>query len=187
MTMQNITAAPPVTLEAYATLPKHPRHELVQGVLTQLMPASRAHEMTGSLVNWRLSEYVFPGQLGEVYGSNRGYVTVPGAPATSRMPDVSFVSNARLGQPDLAGTLYDGAPDLAVGDPFRQQFSGGHRPENPRIPQRRRQRSLGDRHRRPDPRRATRPTRRRLLLTDADSVPRRAITCPASPAPSPTC
>ncbi len=114
MTMQNITAAPPVTLEAYATLPKHPRHELVQGVLTQLMPASRAHEMTGSLVNWRLSEYVFPGQLGEVYGSNRGYVTVPGAPATSRMPDVSFVSNARLGQPDLAGTLYDGAPDLAV-------------------------------------------------------------------------
>ena len=52
--------------------------------------------------------------LGEVYGSNRGYITVPDSPATSRMPDVSFVSNARLDQPELAGMLYNGAPDLAV-------------------------------------------------------------------------
>ena len=42
------------------------------------------------------------------------YVTVPESPATSRMPDISFVSTARLDQPELAGRLYNGAPDLAV-------------------------------------------------------------------------
>ena len=53
-------------------------------------------------------------RLGKVYGSNRAFVTGPASPASSRMPDVSFVSNARLGRPDLHGMLYDGAPDLAV-------------------------------------------------------------------------
>ena len=114
MTTHNIAAAPPITLEEYAALPKHPRYELVKGVLVDLMVASEEHEHTGSLVNWRLSEHVFPNRLGRVYTSNRGYVTGPASPATSRMPDVSFVSNARLSQSDLAGMLYDGAPDLAV-------------------------------------------------------------------------
>ncbi len=114
MTTHNIAAAPPVTLEEFAALPKHPRYELVKGVLVELMVASEEHEYTGSLVNWRMAEHVFPNRLGRVYLSNRGYVTGPESPATSRMPDVSFVSSARLGQPDLAGMLYDGAPDLAV-------------------------------------------------------------------------
>jgi Uma2 family endonuclease len=30
------------------------------------------------------------------------------------MPDVSFLSAERAGQPDLFGMLYDGSPDLAV-------------------------------------------------------------------------
>jgi Uma2 family endonuclease len=30
------------------------------------------------------------------------------------MPDVSFVSTERLDRPELAGMLYNGAPDLAV-------------------------------------------------------------------------
>ena len=114
MTTHNIAAAPPVSLEEYAALPKHPRYELVKGVLVELMAASEEHEHTGSLVNWRMAEHVFPNQLGRVYTSNRGYVTGPDSPATSRMPDVSFVSNPRLGQPDVAGMLYNGAPDLAV-------------------------------------------------------------------------
>ena len=113
MTSQNIAAAPPVSLEEFATLPKHPRYELVKGVLVELMAASREHEHTGSLVNWRMAAHVFPNGLGEVYTSNRAYVTGPNSPATSRMPDVSFVSTDRL-QPDIFGALYDGAPDLAV-------------------------------------------------------------------------
>ena len=114
MTTQNIAAAPPVSLEEYAALPKHPRYELVRGVLVELMVASDEHEETVMLVGHHMLDHTRPRGLGKVYGSNRGYVTGPNSPATSRMPDVSFVSNARLGQPDLAGMLYDGAPDLAV-------------------------------------------------------------------------
>ena len=113
MTTRNTTAAPPVTLEEYAALPQHPRYELVKGVLIEQMTASEQHELTVSLVSWRLSNHVFPNDLGREYGSNRGYVTGPESPATSRMPDVSFVSNERLGT-DLFGMLYDGAPDLAI-------------------------------------------------------------------------
>ena len=114
MATQQTVAAPPVTLKKYAALPKHPRYELVKGSLVEQMAASEKHEHTGSLVNWLMSAHVFPNNLGRVYGSNRGYVTGPASPATSRMPDVSFVSNARLGRPELFGMLYNGAPDLAV-------------------------------------------------------------------------
>ena len=114
MTTQNIAAAPPVTLKEYAALPKHPRYELVKGALVELMAASREHERTVIRIGRHMDIHVDVHGLGEVYGSNRGYITGPDSPATSRMPDVSFVSNARLGQPELAGMLYDGAPDLAV-------------------------------------------------------------------------
>ena len=114
MTTQNIAAAPTVTLEEYAALPKHPRYELVKGVLVELMAASRDHERTVIRIGRHMDIHVDIHGLGEVYGSNRGYVTGPDSPGTSRMPDVSFVSNARLEQPELAGMLYNGAPDLAV-------------------------------------------------------------------------
>ena len=114
MTTHNIASAPPVTLEEYAALPKHPRYELVKGVLIEQMVASDEHEEAVILSGLAVGNYVYPNRLGKVYGSNRGYVTGPDSPATSRMPDVSFVSNARLGQPELAGMLYNGAPDLAV-------------------------------------------------------------------------
>ena len=113
MTTQPTTAAPPVTLEEFAALPKHPRCELVKGVLVELMVASEEHEHTGSLVNWRMAAHVFPNRLGRVYTGSRGYVTGPDSPATSRIPDVSFISTERL-QPDIFGALYNGAPDLAV-------------------------------------------------------------------------
>ncbi len=108
------TAAPPVTLEAYAALPKYPRYELVNGVLIELMVASEEHEEAAALNTANLVHHVYPNRLGKVYTDNRGYVTGPDSPATSRMPDVSFVSNARLALPDLAGKIYNGAPDLAV-------------------------------------------------------------------------
>ena len=114
MTMRNIAVAPPVTLEEYAALPKHPRYELVKGVLIELMTASREHERTAARVTRYMDTHADQYDLGEVYTSNRGYVTGPDSPATSRMPDVSFVSTERLNQPELAGMLYDGAPDLAV-------------------------------------------------------------------------
>ena len=114
MTIHNIAAAPPVTLAEYATLPKHPRYELVKGVLVELMAASREHERTAARTTRYMDTHADQHGLGEVYTSNRGYVTGLDSPATSRMPDVSFVSTARLDQPELAGMLYNGAPDLAV-------------------------------------------------------------------------
>ena len=114
MTTQAAVAAPPVTLEEFAALPKHPRYEPVKGVLVELMTASREHEKTVIRTGRYVDIHVDVHGLGEVYGSNRAHVTVADSPATSRMPDVSFVSNARLDQPELAGMLYDGAPDLAV-------------------------------------------------------------------------
>ena len=114
MTTQNPTTAPPVTLEEFAALPEYPRYELVKGVLVEQMGASDEHEETVALVIWRLSNHVYPNRLGKVYGSNRAFVTVPESPASSRMPDVSFLSAERATQPDLFGMLYDGSPDLAV-------------------------------------------------------------------------
>ena len=114
MTALNLIAAPPLTLAEYAALPKQPRCELVKGELVEQMAASKEHEKTAGLVLIRVGNHVLLNDLGDVYTSNRGYVTGPHSPATARMPDVSFVSNARLGRPDLAGMLYDGAPDLAV-------------------------------------------------------------------------
>ncbi len=114
MTTQNPTIAPPVTLAEFAALPKYPRYELVKGVLIELMVASEEHEEAAALNTANLVHHVYPNRLGKVYTGNRGYVTGPDSPATSRMPDVSFVSNARLAQPDLAGKFYNGAPDLAV-------------------------------------------------------------------------
>ena len=113
MTTRNATATRPVTLEEFAALPEFPRYELVKGVLVEKMYASREHELTvirtGSQMNIHVEEH----GLGEVYGSNRAFVTGPESPASSRLPDVSFVSSERL-RPDLFGGLFDGAPDLAV-------------------------------------------------------------------------
>ena len=115
MATQNPIAAPPVpvTLAEFAALPEYPRYELVKGALVELMVASDEHEETVMLVGHGLLSRVLPLGLGKVYGSNRGYVTGAASPATSRLPDVSFVSAARL-RPDVLGRLYDGAPDLAV-------------------------------------------------------------------------
>lgn len=114
MTTQVLTAAPPVTLAEFAALPERPRYELVKGDLVELMSASEEHEETVALVIMSVGIHVRARRLGKVYGSNRAFVTGPNSPATSRLPDVSFVSHARLARPDLHGMLYDGAPDLAV-------------------------------------------------------------------------
>ena len=113
MTTQSPAIAPPVTLEEYAALPEYPRYELVRGALVEKDVASREHEITVVKVSRYVDIHVESHDLGEVYGSSRGFVTGPDSPATSRLPDVSFVSNERL-RPDLFGVLVDGAPDLAV-------------------------------------------------------------------------
>lgn len=113
MTTQNIAAAPPVSLVEYAALPARPRYELVKGELVEQMVASDDHEIAVSRSIRHLSNHVEPLGLGQVYGSNRGFVTGPDSPATCRMPDVAFVSAERL-PPRPRPMLLEGAPDLAV-------------------------------------------------------------------------
>ena len=105
-----------VTLEEYAALPKHPRYELIAGVLLELpMPEYADHEEATALSCYQLGRHVFPKRLGIVLGSNYGYVTIQEPLSTCRNADVSFVSEQRLNvKPNLFGMLYDGAPDLAV-------------------------------------------------------------------------
>ncbi len=115
MTTQSPPAATRlVTLAEFAALPKHPRYELVKGKLVEQMSASAEHEEAVVLAVMQVGGYVIANRLGKVYGSNRGFVTGPDSPATSRLPDVSFVSSARLNRAELHGMLYDGAPDLAI-------------------------------------------------------------------------
>lgn len=114
MITQSRPATRLVTLEEFAALPKHPRYELVKGELVEQMSASREHEKAAGLVLIKVGNHVLLNNLGEVYTGNRAYATIPSAPATSRMPDASFVSNARLNRPELHGMIYDGAPDLAI-------------------------------------------------------------------------
>lgn len=113
MTARNATITQLVTLEEFAALPEFPRYELVKGVLVEKTYASREHELTVIRTSSQMNVHVEEHDLGEVYGSNRAFVTGPESPASSRLPDVSFVSNERL-RPDLFGALFDGAPDLAV-------------------------------------------------------------------------
>ena len=114
MTTKNQTTARLVSLEEYAALPEYPRYELVKGELVEKMFASREHELTVIRTGTQLNIHVEAHNLGEVYGSNRPFVTGPDSPATSRLPDVSFVSNERLKLPEMFEALVDGAPDLAV-------------------------------------------------------------------------
>ena len=114
MTMESPPATRLVTLAEYAALPQHPRYELVKGKLVELMPAPREHAESTALAMFRIGGYVLTHRIGTVYGCNRGYATVRAAPSTVRMPDTSFVSNARLDRPELHGMLYNGGPDLAV-------------------------------------------------------------------------
>ena len=114
MTTQNPTIAPPVTLAEFAALPEYPRYELVKGALVEKMAASRERELTVIRTGSHVNTHVEARDLGEVYGSNRAFVTGPASPASSRLPDISFVSNERLQQSDLFGALFNGAPDLAI-------------------------------------------------------------------------
>ena len=114
MTLESPPATRLVTLAEYAALPQHPRYELVKGKLVEQMTASAEHEESVILISHHIVTHTLANRMGKVFGSNRGFVTIPGAPSTSRMADVSFISNERLNRPELHGMLYNGGPDLAV-------------------------------------------------------------------------
>jgi Uma2 family endonuclease len=99
------------TIEEFLALPKDGnRYELVDGELIEMAGAREEHSRIGNLVGYHLTGFVLANQLGEVYNSEARYAVVPDSD-TVRLPDVSFVSAARVTR---GVRTMQFAPDLAV-------------------------------------------------------------------------
>ena len=97
------------------------RTELVKGVLVVREPAGGRHGRVAMETARRLANHVQAHGLGRVYAAETGF-TLFRNPDTVRAPDVAFVRNDRLVDPEPAG-FFQIAPDLAV-----EVLSPGDRP-----------------------------------------------------------
>lgn len=99
----------PITFERYLELSDGRDFELVQGVMVERMAAHLAHEKLFTWLHTLLHLYVQRRGAGIVLGSR---TAVKLDPFGGRLPDVVFVSNARLTILQESG-IY-GAPDLVI-------------------------------------------------------------------------
>lgn len=102
----------PVTIEEFQRLPDDGRRrELVQGRVVEEPPAGFGHGRLGVRLASHLHAYVEKHDLGEVVGTDAGFVLFD-EPPTVRAPDIAFVAKDRLDfEPERFAPL---APDLAV-------------------------------------------------------------------------
>ena len=93
--------------------PRHPteKYYLIDGELHVKMAPSEAHGETASLIAHFLLAYVLPRGLGRV-GIEVGFHP-PGDRGTALLPDVSFISSARMTKRALSSYVPQ-MPDLAV-------------------------------------------------------------------------
>jgi len=97
-----------LSFEDFAALPDDgAKHELNEGVLVTMPPPKPRHGECQLTLGSALREFVLSRNLGRVF-TESGYRLTP---ETVRAPDVSFVGNARLQNPD---EYFEGGPDLAV-------------------------------------------------------------------------
>ena len=97
-----------LSFEDFAALPNDgTKHELNEGVLLTMPPPKPRHGDCQARLAAALVEFASSRNLGSVY-TETGYRLTPD---TVRAPDVSFVSKARLQNPD---EYFEGGPDLAV-------------------------------------------------------------------------
>jgi Uma2 family endonuclease len=89
------------------------RHELVEGEVRSMSPAGFEHGVIGQGLAARLSIFVLANRLGLVTGADTGFL-VAHHPDTVRMPDVGFISQARVAEHGIPQGFFPGAPDLAV-------------------------------------------------------------------------
>src|SRR5687767_3198613 len=89
------------------------RHELIRGELRTMPPAGWGHGRHSMRAAVSLDAYVEAHELGEVVGSDTGFVLTR-TPDTVRAPDVAFVRRDRLPSSDAQAGYYVGAPDLAI-------------------------------------------------------------------------
>ena len=101
-----------VTRDEYARLSTHRRTELVRGEVVDLTRPKPRHGRVVNNIATDMTDFVRPRGLGQVYGSEIGYV-VEDDPDTIRSPDVSFV-RAEVADAHDEDEWYAYAPDLAV-------------------------------------------------------------------------
>ncbi len=85
------------------------RLELIGGVIYEMPPSSRINTILAARLTRLLGNFVEERDLGYVTSSDGGYQLDE---RTVLIPDVGFIAKARV--PDLSGTTFPGAPDLAV-------------------------------------------------------------------------
>lgn len=103
-----------MTAEQLASLPDDgSRRELVEGVLHMMSPAGGRHGRVAAKLLLRVGVHVEQQNLGRTFAAETGYL-LSQDPDTVRAPDVSYVSQSRLGKlADHPGYL-PLAPDLVA-------------------------------------------------------------------------
>lgn len=97
-----------LSVEEFAALPDDGmKHELNEGELITMPPPKPRHGVCQARLTAALIEFASARNLGQVF-TESGYRLSPG---TVRGPDISFVRQSRLQDPD---EYFQGGPDLAV-------------------------------------------------------------------------
>lgn len=89
------------------------RFELVRGELVELPGAGAEHGVIVRVCMRLLDSYAVAHNLGEVFANGVGY-SIHRDPDVVRIPDVSFVSKARVPETGVPTGFWPFAPDLAV-------------------------------------------------------------------------
>ena len=106
--------APAMTVEDLLRMPRDGyRYELLNGELTKTMSAGTAHGIYAARIAGSLIAHTQPPLLGEVLIAEPTFLLARD-PVHARIPDVAFVSAARIAAVTDIDSAFPGAPDLAV-------------------------------------------------------------------------
>lgn len=84
------------------------RYELIEGEIVEMAPSKPVNSITAARILAAVLNFVDAHDLGYVQGADGGYTL---SPNTVRIPDVSFISKARV--PEIPSEFV-GGPDLAI-------------------------------------------------------------------------
>ncbi|MBV9387741.1 MAG: Uma2 family endonuclease [Chroococcidiopsidaceae cyanobacterium CP_BM_ER_R8_30] len=130
------------TDEEFMALPEDGRYELVNGKLVNMGSSGMEHGAIGSFLGGSLALYVRSNKLGAICDSSTAFTMKTG---NKRAPDVSFIAKERLqGVKRLPKGYFQGSPDLALGNPLSQQYSGGNSRQDCGVFRQRNAPGLGD-------------------------------------------
>jgi Uma2 family endonuclease len=100
------------TWQEALALPGGERYEVIDGELKERVMSVQSSAIAMAIAAY-LGQWVRSGHPGTVLGSDGGYTIFPWAPGDVRMPDVSYVSQARMPRVPARGWS-DVAPEFAV-------------------------------------------------------------------------